>query len=222
MDRVTGNKAVIASGANFKGQIKNTPAIDINGTVEADIKAEKLTIGEGGKFVGAANVELVVISGHYDGNMDAGSIWATASAEISGKIQYKTIQLDRGAALNCRFIHNWKQEKIASKKADGLGVKKGSPKKGDIDMKSHETVDEIMELDKKNRSNRKPTEMTEATEAEPKSVRHAFDEQIGNNKSDFRLFADWSKKASVEDKKLRGKRLGIFKFGSRGAKLPDA
>ena len=43
MDKVTGNKAVIASGANFKGQIKNTPAIEINGTVEADIKAEKLT-----------------------------------------------------------------------------------------------------------------------------------------------------------------------------------
>ena len=61
MDKVTGNKAVIASGASFKGQIKNTPSIEINGTVEADINADKLTIGEGGKFVGAANVELVVI-----------------------------------------------------------------------------------------------------------------------------------------------------------------
>ena len=106
MEIVTGNKAVIASGANFKGQIKNASAIEINGTVEADIKAEKLTIGDGGKFVGAADIELVVISGYYDGNMDAGSIWATATAEISGKIQYKTIQLDRGAALNCRFVHN--------------------------------------------------------------------------------------------------------------------
>ena len=55
MDKVTGNKAVVASGANFKGQIKNTSA-EIR-TVEADI-AEKLTIGESGKFVGAASVEL--------------------------------------------------------------------------------------------------------------------------------------------------------------------
>ena len=104
MDKVTGNKAVIASGANFKGQIKNTPAIEINGTVEADIKAEKLTIGDGGKFVGAAGVELVVISGHYDGNMDAGSIWATATAEISGKIQYKTIQNKVAGAENANTI----------------------------------------------------------------------------------------------------------------------
>ena len=91
MDKVTGNKAVIASGANFKGQIKNTPAIEINGTVEADIKAEKLTIGGSGKFVGAASVELAVISGHYDGSMDAGSIWATATAEISGKIHSQVL-----------------------------------------------------------------------------------------------------------------------------------
>ena len=36
------------------------------------------------------------------------------------------------------------------------------------------------------------------------------------------FFADRSKKELVDDKHLRGKRLGIFKFGSRAAKLPDA
>ena len=222
MDKVTGNKAVLASGAHFKGQIKNALAIEINGTVEADIKAEKLTIGEGGKFVGAANVELVVISGHYDGNMDAGSIWATATAEISGKIQYKTIQLDRGAALNCRFIHNWSQEKVTSEKTDDLVVKKGGAKKDDIDVKSHETADEIMDADRTNTTNTKTIKRTKAAEVEPKSVMNVSDEQTGNDDSDFRLFADWSKKASAGDKKLRGRRFGIFNFRSRTAKLPDA
>ena len=89
-------------------------------------------------------------------------------------------------------------------------------------MKSHETTDEIMEVDKTNKRKTKPMEKIEAAEAEPKSVKNAFDEQTENDDSDFRLFADWSKKVSVEDKKLRGKRLGIFKFGSRAAKLPDA
>ena len=222
MDTVTGNKAVIASGANFTGQIKNAPAIEINGTVEADIKVEKLAIGESGKFVGAASVELAVISGHYDGNMDAGSIWATATAEISGKIQYKTIQLDRGAALNCRFIHNWKQEKIASKKTDGSVVKKGGLKKGEIDTKSEETADEIMKVDKTKKRNAELSERTEAAKDEPKPIMNSLDEQTENDFGDFRLFADLSKKVTVEDKKLRGRRLGIFKFGPRAAKLPDA
>ena len=216
MDKVTGNKAVIASGANFKGQIKNTPAIEINGTVEADIKAEKLTIGDGGKFVGAANVELVVISGHYDGNMDAGSIWATATAEISGKIQYKTIQLDRGAALNCRFIHNWKQEKITSKKIDDSIAKDGG-----IDMKGHKTSDEITKVGKTKTRNAELTNSIEAIEADSKSVVSPSDNKTGNVDGDLRLFSDRTKKASADDKKLLGRRLGIFGFGSRAAKLPD-
>ena len=222
MDKVTGNKAVVASGANFKGQIKNTPALEINGTVEADIKAEKLTIGDGGKFVGAAGVELVVISGHYDGNMDAGSIWATATAEISGKIQYKTIQLDRGAALNCRFVHNWKQERTNSKKTEDLVLKKGGLKKSDIDMKSREVGDEITGGDKTKKRKAELSERTETVGTRPKSAMNSIDEKTETDSSDFRLFADWSKKVSAEDKNLRGRRLGIFKFGSRGAKLPDA
>ena len=222
MDKVTGNKAVIASGANFKGHIKNTPAIEINGTVEADINAEKLTIGDGGKFVGAASVELVVISGHYDGNMDAGSIWATATAEISGKIQYKTIQLDRGAALNCRFIHNWKQEKTTLKKTDDVVIKKGGVKKGDIKMKRRELGDEITGVDKTKKRNAELTERTETAGTRPKSIMDSSDEKTKNDDSEFRLFADWSKKVAADDKKMRGRRLGIFKFGSRAAKLPDA
>ena len=190
MDKVTGNKAVIASGANFKGQIKNTPAIEINGKVEADIKAEKLTIGDGGKFVGAASVELVVISGHYDGSMDAGSIWATATAEISGKIQYKTIQLDRGAALNCRFIHNWKPEKITSKKTDDLVVKKVGPKKNGVDMKSQEAAEEITEVTAEKKRNAELLGRSEAAIAEPKSVSNRFGKEIENGVGDFKLFAD--------------------------------
>ena len=66
-----------------------------------------MTIGEKGKFDGAINAGLVVVSGEYDGVMDAGSIWATATARISGKVQYNTLQMDRGAALNCHVVHNW-------------------------------------------------------------------------------------------------------------------
>ena len=217
MDIVTGNKAVIASGANFKGQIKNAPAIEINGTVEADIKAEKLTIGDGGKFIGAADIELVVISGYYDGNMDAGSIWATATAEISGKIQYKTIQLDRGAALNCRFVHNWKQEKIIPEKPADSDVKKGAAA-----MKRQETADKKTEGGKTKKRNVGLTKRANDVCDEPTSITRPQVETRGNDDSDFRFFANQAKTSSDEVKKSRGRRLGIFGFGSRATKIPDA
>ena len=207
MDKATGNKAVIADGAHFKGQIKNARVIEINGTVEADLKADKVTIGSGGKFVGAINADLVVISGHYDGNMDAGSIWATATAQIAGKIQYKTLQMDRGAALNCRVVHNWKPEKPKAKKTT------------DADA----TVDDANLEDRQNITGGSTANAATKDVDVAAALASQTDDAKKNDNSEFKLFDDWSKQAPAnKDEPARGRRLGIFGFGSRSAKLPDS
>jgi cytoskeletal protein CcmA (bactofilin family) len=109
MDNLIG-RTIISAGASFTGKISNARAVEVNGVVKADIDAEKITIGKNGSFEGKIKAGLVVVSGTYDGTMDAGSVWATASARISGKIQYQTLQMDRGAALNCRVVHNWQAD----------------------------------------------------------------------------------------------------------------
>ena len=106
MDKL-GNKTIIGAGAEFTGTITDARTIEIHGKVNADLTADKVIIGEKGTFDGAISAGLVVVSGEYDGVMEAGSIWATASARISGKVQYNTLQMDRGAALNCHVVHNW-------------------------------------------------------------------------------------------------------------------
>ena len=109
MDNLIG-RTIISAGASFTGKISNARAVEVNGVVKANIDAEKITIGKNGSFEGTIKAGLVVVSGTYDGTMDAGSVWATASARISGKIQYQTLQMDRGAALNCRVVHNWQAD----------------------------------------------------------------------------------------------------------------
>ena len=59
----------------------------------------------------------MVIGGSYDGTMRAGSIWATQTAQIAGEIHYQSLQMDRGAALNCRVVHNWEDEGVRVEKA---------------------------------------------------------------------------------------------------------
>jgi cytoskeletal protein CcmA (bactofilin family) len=112
------SKAVIGADAKFVGTISNVKSIEIEGVVEADLKAEKLSIGATGKFVGEVACDLVVIGGSYDGTMRAGSIWATQTAQIAGEIHYQTLQMDRGAALNCRVVHNWSDPVGAADGAD--------------------------------------------------------------------------------------------------------
>ena len=206
MDKATSNKAVIADGAHFKGQIKNARAIEVNGTVEADLKADKVTIGSGGKFVGAINADLVVISGHYDGNMDAGSIWATATAQIAGKIQYKTLQMDRGAALNCRVVHNWKPKKTKAKKT------------ADSDV----TVDDANLEDGQSMTGGNAANTTTGVADVAAALASQTDYAKKMTILIPKLFADWSKQAPADkDAPARGRRLGIFGFRSRSAKLPD-
>ena len=59
-----------------------------------------------------------MISGKYQGKLKADSVWLTDSSIITGEINYKSLQMDRGAALNCRVVHNWDEKKMRNKKND--------------------------------------------------------------------------------------------------------
>jgi cytoskeletal protein CcmA (bactofilin family) len=144
MDNLIG-RTIISAGASFTGKISNAHAVEVNGVVKADIDAEKITIGKNGSFEGKIKAGLVVVSGTYDGTMDAGSVWATASARISGKIQYQTLQMDRGAALNCRVVHNWQADE-AVQDAD-LEQDHDSPAMfdGDSDLADKSTSEPVKE-----------------------------------------------------------------------------
>ena len=117
MDKL-GSKTIIGVGASFTGKITNARVVEVNGKVNADLTADKVTIGETGHFHGVIRADLVVVSGHYEGKMQAASVWATATALISGKLHYETLQMDRGAALNCHVVHNWTAKSTALAPSD--------------------------------------------------------------------------------------------------------
>ena len=114
------NQSIIGKGAIFKGKISNASTIEINGRVDADIKSDKVTLGKNATLEGSINSELVVISGNYQGKIKADSVWLTDTSVITGEINYKSLQMDRGAALNCKIIHNWDERKIKAKKSGNI------------------------------------------------------------------------------------------------------
>jgi len=110
------NQSIIGKGVIFKGKISNASTIEINGRVEADIKSEKITVGKSATLEGSIQSELVVISGNYQGKIKADSVWLTDTSIIAGEINYKSLQMDRGAALNCKIVHNWDEKKLKKNK----------------------------------------------------------------------------------------------------------
>ena len=114
------NQSIIGRGAIFKGKISNASTIEINGRVDADIRSDKVTLGKNATLEGSITSELVVISGNYQGKIKADSVWLTDTSVITGEINYKSLQMDRGAALNCKIIHNWDERKLKGKKTEGI------------------------------------------------------------------------------------------------------
>ena len=114
------NQSIIGKDVPFKGKITNSKTIEVHGRVEADIKSEKITLGKTASYEGGIQADLVVISGKYQGKLKADSVWLTDSSIISGEINYKSLQMDRGAALNCRVIHNWDEKKLKKRAEDNL------------------------------------------------------------------------------------------------------
>ena len=53
------------------------------------------------------SVGLGVMAGRFTGSLHAHSIWVMKSSVLLGEIEYASLQMDRGAALNCRIKHNW-------------------------------------------------------------------------------------------------------------------
>ena len=155
MDKL-GNKTIIGAGAEFTGTITDARTIEIHGKVNADLTADKVIIGEKGTFDGAISAGLVVVSGEYDGVMEAGSIWATATARISGKVQYNTLQMDRGAALNCHVVHNWvgdtkNQQDDVNKENETVSV----PNADDLKAGGSGKIDTVPGKSEKKSSNKK-------------------------------------------------------------------
>ena len=128
---MSNKQAVLGSGARFKGKISNANSIEINGFVEADLVTEKVTIGSAGKFIGAVDSDLVVIAGEYEGKMQAESVWLTETSRISGEVHYKSLQMDRGAALYCRVVHNWNET--------------DNPKAEEIEEQADEATEELID-----------------------------------------------------------------------------
>ena len=115
------------------------------------------------------------------------------------------------------FVHNWKQEKIIPE-----NPAESDPKKGATRMKRREPADKKIEVGKTKKRNVGLTKKANQVVEDPISITQPQFETNGNDASDVRLFANPGKALSEGDKKTRGRRLGIFGFGSRATKLPDA
>ena len=88
---------MLSQDLNIIGNIKTTGDIQVEGTVEGDIKAHLLTIGETATIKGEVVADDVVIDGRIIGRVRGLKVRLTSTARVEGDIIHKTIAIESGA-----------------------------------------------------------------------------------------------------------------------------
>lgn len=89
--------SVLSSDLHIEGNIKTTGDIQVEGTVEGDIRAHLLTIGESATIKGEVTADDVVVNGRIVGRVRGLKVRLTSTARVEGDIIHKTIAIESGA-----------------------------------------------------------------------------------------------------------------------------
>lgn len=109
--------STISSDLVVTGNIVTTGDMQIEGTIEGDIRAHLLTVGETATISGEIVADDIVIHGHIRGRVRGIKVRLTSTAKVEGDIIHKTIAIESGAHF----------EGSVQRRDDPLGESKPSP-----------------------------------------------------------------------------------------------
>jgi len=89
--------SVLSSDLHIVGNLKTSGDIQIEGTVEGDIRAHLLTVGETATVKGEVMADDVVINGRIVGRVRGLKVRLSSTARVEGDIIHKTIAIESGA-----------------------------------------------------------------------------------------------------------------------------
>ncbi|MEL6452006.1 MAG: polymer-forming cytoskeletal protein [Pseudomonadota bacterium] len=89
--------SILSADLHITGNMKTTGDIQVEGTVEGDIRAHLLTIGESATIKGEVIADDVVINGRIVGRVRGLKVRLTSTARVEGDIIHKTIAIESGA-----------------------------------------------------------------------------------------------------------------------------
>ncbi len=98
----TGSKSkpqpsMLSSDLTIVGNLRTTGDIQVEGTVQGDIRAHLLTVGESANIEGEIVADDIVVTGRVVGRVRGLKVRLTSTARVEGDIIHKTIAIESGA-----------------------------------------------------------------------------------------------------------------------------
>ncbi len=96
--------SIISEGSKVHGDFASPGDIQVDGTIEGNIRCQSVVVGEHGAVTGEVQVERADIHGTVVGQITAEEVTLTRSARIEGDVRHKVISIEAGARIHGRCI----------------------------------------------------------------------------------------------------------------------
>ena len=96
--------SIISADMVLQGSLNSEGEVQLDGSVEGDIRADSLTIGEDASVEGNVVAETVIVRGKVKGSIRARQVQLAATARMEGDIVHSALSMESGAFFdgNCR------------------------------------------------------------------------------------------------------------------------
>ncbi|MFN0023616.1 MAG: polymer-forming cytoskeletal protein [Parvularculaceae bacterium] len=102
--RSVGVPSIISADMALRGNVNSAGEVQLDGTLDGDIKASTLIVGEKAVVKGEIICESVTVRGRVEGGIRAKQVALAATAHIVGDILHSSLSVESGAHFegNCR------------------------------------------------------------------------------------------------------------------------
>ena len=91
--------SIISEGSEFKGNIRTSGEIQIDGVVNGNIRAKQIVVGITGNVRGNVTANFLRICGKIEGEIRAETLEIVSSASVKGNVYKKTISMEAGSKI---------------------------------------------------------------------------------------------------------------------------
>jgi cytoskeletal protein CcmA (bactofilin family) len=121
-----GAPSIISANLHIVGDMNTDGEIQVDGTVDGDVKGNSVTIGTNATVNGEIAADIVVVRGAVNGRIKADTVQLAESAKVSGDIWHQSLAVEAGALLegHCKRWSPGDEKKAA---AEPPGVSKKPP-----------------------------------------------------------------------------------------------
>jgi cytoskeletal protein CcmA (bactofilin family) len=118
--------SLLSSDLTVKGNVITSGDVQVEGTIEGDVRAHLLTVGESATIRGEVIADDVVVNGRVIGRLRGLKVRLTATARVEGDIVHKTIAIESGAHFEGSVQRQ--EDPIGDSKAGETQTGAGAPK----------------------------------------------------------------------------------------------